>query len=44
MIQRFDLGGKNFLAGPMKALKDEERIANFFETKRNYYKNLGPRE
>ena len=44
MVAAVDLGSKDFLAKPMKAMKDQEKIDQFFANKSSYYKNLGPKQ
>ena len=41
LVNSTDLAGEDFLSKPIKKLKDAEKIKNFFESKKNYYKNMG---
>ena len=43
MVTKLDLGSENFLAKPLKAMKDESRIQEFYASKQNYYKSLDNR-
>lgn len=44
MIKTIDLSKKDSLAKPLKAIKDEEKIKEFFNNRQAYYKKMSPKK
>ena len=44
MIKNIDLSKKDSLAKPLKAMKDEEKIKEFFNNRQAYYKKMSPKK
>ena len=44
MIKQMDLAGIDVLSKPLKNIKDEEKIKEFFDNRQSYYKKMSPNQ